>query len=333
MSFTWPWLLLDLLLLPAAVAAYRHLLRRRAERTKSLAAQGLVTAAAGGAARRGSRRRFVAPALFLAALALLLVGLTRPQATVAEPRREGTVVLAFDVSNSMKATDLAPTRLAAAKQAAHTFVQRQPSAVRIGVVAFSDNGLVTQAPTTDRNAVIAAVDRLTTAGSTSLSHGIQSSLTAIAGKPVTIDAPSEDGTPAPGGDIGYYSNSAVILLSDGEDTTTTDPEVAAQTAALAGVKIYPIGLGSPAGTTVKVDGYTLATTLNEPLLKQVASDTGGTYYAADDAASLTAIYSHIDLKWVAHPELIEVTGLFAGAAALLLLLGVGLSLAWYGRVI
>ncbi len=330
MTFDSPWLMLGLLLLPAAVAAYRHLLRRRAERAKSLAAQGLVAASAPA---RSGRRRFVAPALFLAALALLLVALARPQATVAEPRREGTVILAFDVSNSMTATDLAPTRLVAAQKAAHAFVDRQPSTVRIGVVAFSDNGLVTQQPTDNKADVLAAVDRLTAQGSTSLSHGIQSSLTAIAGKPVAINAPSEDGSPAPGSDIGYYSNAAVILLSDGEDTTTSDPEVAAQTAALAGVKIYPIGLGSPTGTTVKIDGYTLATTLNEPLLKQVASDTGGTYYAADDAASLTSIYSHIDLKWVAHPELIEVTGLFAAAAALLLLLGVGLSLHWYGRVI
>jgi Ca-activated chloride channel family protein len=330
MTFSSPWLLLGLLLLPAAVAAYRYLLRRRTERAKSLAAQGLV--AASGPAGSG-RARFAVPALFLAALTLLLVGLARPQATVAEPRREGTVVLAFDVSNSMTATDIAPTRLVAAQKAAHAFVDRQPSTVKIGVVAFSDTGLVTQQPTDNKADVLAAVDRLTAQGSTSLSHGIQSSLTAIAGKPVTINAPSEDGSPAPGNDIGYFSNAAVILLSDGEDTTTSDPLIAAQTAALAGVKVYPIGLGSPAGTTIKVDGYTLATTLDEPLLKQVASDTGGTYYAADDAASLTSIYSHIDLKWVAHPEFVEVTGLFAAAAALLILLGVGLSLYWVGRVI
>lgn len=332
MTFSAPWLLVLLLLLPAAVAAYRQLVQRRARRAERLAQQGLVSST-GPSGAAGGRRRLVAPALFLAALALLLLGLARPQATVAEPRREGTVVLAFDVSNSMAATDLAPTRLAAAQKAAHAFVERQPSTVRIGVVAFSDSGLVTQQPTDDKADVLAAVDRLTTQGSTSLSHGIQSSLTAIAGKPVTIDAPSEDGTPAAGSDIGYFSNAAVILLSDGEDTSSADPEVAAQTAALAGVKIYPIGLGSPTGTTVKIDGYTLATSLDEPLLRQVASDTGGTYYAADDAASLTAVYSHIDLLWVAHPELVQVTGLFAAAAALLIALGAGLSLLWFGRVI
>ena len=145
MSFAWPWMLVALLALPALVSGYRDLLARRAGRRAELASMGLVAPAA-----VAGRRRHVAPVLFLAALALLVVALARPQATVAEPRREGTIVLAFDTSPSMTADDFAPTRMDAAKKAARAFIQKQPAEIRIGVVAFGDTGLITQRPTTDR---------------------------------------------------------------------------------------------------------------------------------------------------------------------------------------
>lgn len=328
MTFDWPWMLVGLLAVPLLVAGYRRLLRSRDERRERLAAQGIVAPVA-----RGRRRRHVAPALLLAALTLLLVALARPQATVASPRREGTVVLAFDTSSSMAATDVSPTRMEAAKAAARTFVRRQPAQVRIGVVAFGEGGLVVQQPTTDRALVLAAVDRLSPQGGTSIGRGIQTSLSAIAGRVVEIDGSGGGGVEAAGGDIGYYGSAAVVMLSDGENTAGPDPLEVAAIASTAGVKVYPVGLGSAAGTVLQVDGFQLATKLDEPLLREVARTTDGRYYAAADGAALEQVYRTIDLAWTVRTEKIEVTALLAGLAALLLLVGAGLSFVWFGRVV
>ncbi len=338
MTFAWPWMLLTALALPVLVAWYRRALRRRTARRAELAALGLV---APGTTTSGRGRR-LAPVLFLTAFGLLFVALARPQATIAQPRQEGTVVLAFDVSASMAATDLTPTRLAAAKVAARAFVQRQPATVQVGVVAFGTNGLITQRPTSDKAAVLAAIDRLTPLGGTALNRGIQASLSAILGKPVQIDDPNASGSgsgsgpgsvEAQGQNLGYHGSAAVILLSDGEDTSNSDPLVAAQLASGAGVKVFPIGLGSPAGTVVQIDGFQVATTLDEAVLKQIAATTDGTYFAAADGAQLASVYASIHPTWTVRATRIEITALFAAAAALLLLAGAGLSLARTGRVI
>jgi Ca-activated chloride channel family protein len=328
MTFAWPWMLTALLTIPLLVWGYRRLVRRRTARREALAALGLVASPA----LASGRRRHVAPLLFGLALTLLLLALARPQATVAEARREGTVVLAFDVSNSMAATDLAPTRMEAAKAAARGFVEQQPTTIRVGVVVFGESGLVTQAPTTDRAAVLAAIDRLTPQGGTALGRGIQTSLGAITGRVVQLDADG-GGVEAQGQDLGYHGSAAVILLSDGENTTEPDPLGVAEIASTAGVRVYPIGLGSVAGTVLEIDGFQVATALDEPLLRQIASVTDGRYYSAEDEAALTAVYSSIDLAWKVEAKQMEVTALFAAAAALALLLGAGLSLAWFGRVI
>ena len=327
MTFAWPWMLLGLVALPLLVQGYRRLLDRRADRRRDLAALGLVAPAA-----ITGRRRHLAPALFLAALALLLVGLGRPQATVAEPRREGTVVLAFDTSGSMAATDLAPTRMKAAQRAARTFVGQQPASIRVGVVAFGESGLITAQPTLDRAKVLAAIDRLAPQGGTALGRGLQTSLSAIAGKTVQLNQ-DDGGVEAAGQALGYYGSAAVILLSDGENTDGPDPLAAAELASTAGVRVYPIGLGSPQGTVLKVGGFQVATALNEPILRRIADTTDGRYYAAADERALADVYDSIDLTWTVQARRIEVTGLLAGAAGLLLLLGAVLSVAWYGRVI
>jgi Ca-activated chloride channel family protein len=360
MTFVWPWMLLAALVaVPVLVVGYRRLVRRRGARSAELASLGLVAATA-GAGTGGGRRRHVAPALLLTALALLCGALARPQASVADARREGTVVLAFDSSRSMAATDLAPTRMAAAKAAAKAFVAKQPSTIRIGVVAFAESGLVTQRPTDDRAAVIAAIDRLSPQGGTSLARGIQTSLSAIVGKNVQLDgeAGAATGSGAPGSgtdgganggganggtngggveaqgpDLGYFGSAAVILLSDGENTSGPDPVDVAQIASTVGVKVYPIGLGSPGGSVLTIDGYQVATALDEPTLQEIASTTDGTYFAAADSESLTKVYTSIDLAWKITSRPTEVTALFAAAAALLLLVGAGLSTLWYGRVI
>jgi Ca-activated chloride channel family protein len=328
MTFTWPWMLLSIGAIPLLVLGYRRLLRRRAARRSELAALGLVTP---GTMSSG-RRRHVGPALFLAAVALLFLALARPEATIAQAHREGTVVLAFDVSGSMAATDLAPSRIGAAKSAARTFVNKQPATVRVGVVAFSGSGLVTQQPTADRARVLAAIDRLTPQGGTALARGLQTSLSAIVGKTVQLNAPDSSVEPK-GQDLGFHGSAAVILLSDGENTAETDPIDVAELASTAGVKIYPIGLGSPQGTVVEIDGFQVATALDEPLLRKIASTTDGRYFAAADEKALTKVYKSIDLAWTVRSEKVEITSLFAGAAAALLLLGAGLSLAWFGRAV
>lgn len=330
-SFAWPWLLTTLLAVPLLVVAYRRLLRRRTERRARLAELGLVV---GGATTISTgRRRHVAPMLFLLALTLLLIGLARPQASVAEPRREGTVVLAFDTSGSMAATDLEPSRMEAAKTAARTFVDRQPDQIRIGVVSFGDNGLITQQPTTDRAAVRAAIDRLTPGGGTAIGRGIQSALSAIVGKPVLLDEGGDGSVEPQGPDLGYSRSAAVVLLSDGENTADPEPGPLADLASTAGVRIYPIGLGTAAGTVLEVDGFQIATALDEAALQQIAEVTDGQYFTAADEQSLQQVYSSIDLRWTVVSTPIEVTALFAAAAGLLLLLGAGLSWRWYGRVI
>src|SRR3954471_18657447 len=200
-SLTWPWALLGLLVVPLLIAGYRRVLRVQETRRAALAADGLVMPAPRG------RWRHLGPALLIAALAVMVVSLTRPVASVAEPHREGTVVLAFDVSNSMAATDVKPSRLEAAKAAARPFVERQPTSVRIAVVAFGGTGLVTQRPTDDRGAVLAAGAPLPPSGDTSLSDGILGGLSAIVGRPVKVPIDTESGS-ATGTDsetpIGYH---------------------------------------------------------------------------------------------------------------------------------
>jgi Ca-activated chloride channel family protein len=200
------------------------------------------------------------------------------------------------------------------------------------VVAFGDSGLITQQATTDRATVLAAIDRLTPQGGTALGRGIQTSLSLIAGKTVQLN--DDNGSiEANGQDLGYHGSAAVILLSDGENTSGPDPLEVAQVASTAGVRVYPIGLGSPQGTVMEIDGFQVATALDEPLLRQIASTTDGEYFPAADQQALAKVYRSIDPLWTVHARWIEVTGLFAVAAALLLLSGVGLSFAWFGRVI
>jgi Ca-activated chloride channel family protein len=307
---------------------YRKLVRDRAVRRAQLAALGLVAPTV----VVSPWRRHLPPALLLVALTLLVVSLARPEATVPQPRREGTVILAFDVSASMEAKDIAPTRIDAAKAAARTFVQRQPSTVKVGVVAFSGSGLVTQEPTSDQATVLAAIDRLTPQGGTALASGLQTSLSAIVGRPVLVNQPTDPLEPR-GPDLGYHGSAAVILLTDGENTSGPDPLDVADIASGAGVRVYPIGLGKPEGTVLEIDGFQVATALDEPLLQEIASRTDGKYFTASDQQALAAVYDSIDLTWTVATEHIELTAVFAGVAALLLLAGVGLSFLWFGRAV
>jgi Ca-activated chloride channel homolog len=329
MSFLWPAMLVLLLGVPFVVAGYLSLMRRRAARTEALAAQGFVPNAS---ARRLRRARHIPAALFIGALVILLVAFARPEVSVGLPHREGTVILAFDISNSMLAEDLQPTRMDAAKAAAKEFVNAQPGSIKIGIVAFNNGALITQQPTTVRADTLAAIGRLEPTGATSLGQGLFTSLSAIAGHPLSLPPNATDDDIA-NVDIGYFGSAAIVLLSDGENTSGPDAVTVAELASTAGVHIYPIGIGSPQGTVVTIDGFSVATALDEQELTQIASVSNGKYYNAQDTQSLTQVYKNIDLRTVTDPKQTEVTALFAGISTLLLLVGGALSMLWFGRLI
>jgi Ca-activated chloride channel homolog len=334
MSFIWPTMLLSLLILPPLAALYWRAQRRRRGLIARYGSLGLVQGGTG----RFAWRRHLPPALFLVGLAILGTALARPQATVALPRAEGTVILAFDISGSMAADDLKPSRMEAAKAAAREFVHRQPPAAQIGVVAFSDSGLATLAPTIDREATLAAIDRLAPARGTSLANGILASLATIAAansgagnRYYTNLTPTAAPTPTPV-PKGTYTPAAIVLLTDGENTIPPNPLAAAQAAAARGVRVYTVGIGSAAGTPLKIEGFVVQTRLDEATLKGIADLTGGAYFNATDEAQLSKIYEGLGTGVVVRPERTEVTALFSGAGLLVLLLGGALSLLWFGRL-
>jgi Ca-activated chloride channel family protein len=329
MSLGSPWMLLTLALVPALILAYWWSLRLRAQRVKRLASEGLVPTAA---ARGARRRRHIPFALFTVALALVAFALARPTVDISLPEREGTVILAFDVSNSMRATDLAPTRIEAAKAAARAFVERQPKTIRIGVVAFGDSAVTVLKPSSVKEEVIAAINRLSVSGGTSLGQGLFTSLSAIAGKPLRINEAALD-SDAGAVNVGYFGSAAIVLLSDGENTARPDPLKLAEVASTAGVRVHAIGVGTKAGTVVDVDGFKVATALDADMLTRIANVTDGTYHQASDAAALTGVYKSIDLEFKRVKKPREVTALFAAAGLLLLAASSVISIAWFGRVI
>jgi Ca-activated chloride channel family protein len=332
MSFIWPAMLAGLMFVPLCVALYARRLRQRQQLAARYGSLGLVQAASGG---RLTWQRHLPAALFLAGLTILIVALARPEATVSLPRIEGTVLLAFDASGSMGANDIEPTRMEAAKTAARAFVERQPQSVLVGVVVFSDSGFAIQAPSAERDAILAAIDRLAPERGTSLGSGILAALNALeadsadAADPDPAAPPPPTPTPVP---PGTFSSAMIVLLTDGENNIPPDPLAVAQLAAERGVRIYTVGVGSPAGADLDIDGFVVHTQLDEPLLQMIAQVTGGAYYNAADEDDLQAIYSDIDPQLVIKPEKMEVTSLLAGASLLVWLVGGAFSLAWFGRL-
>ena len=337
MTLIWPPMLLLLLLIPAGMWLYREIGTRRRRRAGILG--GLATERA-GAGRPVPRRTLIPGALVVVGMAVLLVALARPQATVGLPVQKGTVVLAFDVSGSMAATDLQPTRMAAAKAAATDFVDRQPSGIAIGVVAFSDSGLSVQVPTTDQAEVLAAIDRLAPERGTSLAEGISAALTAIqvaesggATDYYTNRSPAPGPTPTPAPVApGSHASAVIVLLTDGENNENPDPIAAAQAAADAGVRIDTVGIGSEGGADLDLDGFTVHTQLDAALLQQIADMTTGSYYAADTADQLHAVYENLQPRLVISPQPIELTAALAGLGLLFLVVGAATSFVWLGRL-
>lgn len=332
MSFIWPALLSLLLLLPLFAVLYLRAQRRRRTLAERYGSLGLLQT---GGGKAPGVRRHIPPALFLAALALLIVALARPQAAVSLPRLEGTVILTFDVSGSMAADDLQPSRLDAAKLAAQEFVQRQPPTVQIGVVAFSEGGLSVQVPTSTKEDVLAAIERLAPQRGTSLGEGILAALNVIAADAAGADGPPTPvatADPATEAEPPQYPSAVIVLLSDGENNARPDPLEAAQLAAASGVRIFTVGIGSPEGAILQLEGFSVHTQLQEAELQQIAEISGGAYFNAAAADQLPAIYDQVATQLVIKPEQTEITALFVGAGLLLLLLGGLLSLFWFSRM-
>jgi Ca-activated chloride channel homolog len=334
MSFLLPQALLTLLLIPLGVLAWVGMGRHR--RNQAAAAGGLGFAA--GAPVRHRVRDRVPAALFLTGFIVLCIGLARPQAVLSLPHQEGTVILAFDVSASMAADDLTPTRMDAAKQTARDFIAKEPPGVVIGIVAFTDSGLSVQLPTADQEALDTAVDQLTPQRGTSLGLGIQAALQAIevaehgpANNYYSNRSPEPTEAPPPV-PAGSHGSAVIVLLTDGDNNEEPDPMAAAQLAADRGIRIDAVGIGSPAGTTVDLGGYRVFTQLNEDLLQQIASVTAGTYTDATSVADLQQVYSNLSEALVITPHPIEITAIFAGIALGLLALGAITAYAWLGRL-
>lgn len=324
-SFIWTWALLSLLALPLCVWIYLRLQRRR---SAGAAAIGSMAIARGGTASSVGWRRHLPPLILLAGVALLAVASARPQLTLPLPRLEGTVVLAMDVSASMAADDVEPSRMEAAKLAAKVLAERRPDSAMIGVVAFGEGGLIVQAPTDDAEALDATIGRLVPQSGTSLGRGMMTALNLAA--PGT----GPGSTQPPGGNEvaqGVFAPAIVVMLTDGENTEPPDPAEVAQLAIDRGVRVHTIGVGTPQGTAVEIDGFSLFTQLNEPALQEISLLTEGTYLRLDDLDDIPAVYDELGAEFVVRSREVEVTSLVGGISALLLLISGALSLFWFGR--
>ena len=266
--------------------------------------------------------------LSIAGIALLAVAVADPAASVPVPRSAGTVILAIDVSGSMAATDVAPSRLAAAQRVAQSFIRAQPGSVDIGVVAFEEGALLTAQPSADHTIAEAAVDRLRVAGGTSLGSAIIASLAAITHQNVVVK---------PGGtvpNIGYWPSATIVMFTDGQDEDDgVNLNTAAAVAEKAGVRVDTVGVGTTGGSTVEADGYRLFTALNPATLTLIAKTTGGKYYPASNASKLDDIASTIDLRLTVANRRVPLTAPLIALALALLAAGALLTIVRSGRVV
>jgi Ca-activated chloride channel family protein len=337
MTFLWPELLWLLLALPVLVAMYLYVLGRKKKFALRYASLEIVKEAMGSGA---GVRRHVPPALFLLALAVMILAIARPAATVTLPSQHETVILAMDVSGSMRATDVEPNRLVAAQNAAKAFVNEQPENVRIGVVAFAGTATVAQAPTRNREEIVAAIDRFQLQRATAIGSAILVSLatifpnTGIDVATFNYDASKKAGTStvAPVRP-GSYNSAVIILLTDGQRTTGPDSIQTARLAADRGVRIYTVGIGTTAGETIGFDGWSMHVRLDEETLKTIADVTRGEYFYAGNAVDLKKVYQTLNAKLVLESKKTEITALFAAAAAIIVVLSALLSLLWFNRIL
>ncbi len=319
MSFETPWALAGLLLVPLVAAAWIARERRRARVAERFASAPLL---AGLAPRPPRARRWLPLAVLLAALAAMVVGVARPEATLTRQQEEATVVLAVDVSRSMGATDVEPSRLVAARAAAATFVARLPERFRVAVVAIGSRAVVASPPTEDRELTQQALGLLRPSEGTALGDGVALALR------VAQDERTDDGEIPP---------TAILLVSDGaRDGGQLDPQDAATRAKRLGVPVHAILVGGPDGV-VEVElegGFTqrIQVPADPETLRMFTRTTGGELFTALDDEGLAKVYEELGSRLGERRERREVTDLFAGGAAALLLAGSALSVLWFRRV-
>lgn len=344
MSFVWPSMLWLLLALPLLVALYVWVLRRKRKTTVRLASIHIARLAAGPGP---GWRRHLPPALLLAALAALLLAVARPTAVLTLPLSERTIMLAMDVSGSMRAEDVKPNRLAASQEAAKAFVSSLPREVRVGVVAFAGTAAVVQAPTDSRDDVIKAIERFQLQRGTATGSGIILSLATlfpddgIEIQHVTGQKNFPDSRPIAKKETrpftpvapGSYHSAAVIMLTDGQRTTGPDPLDAAKMAAERGIRVYTVGIGTTSGEVIGFEGWSMRVRLDEETLKNISLLTHGEYFYAGTAEDLKKVYESLGSRMVVERKETEVTALFAALGALLAVAAAALSLWWFGRVV
>jgi Ca-activated chloride channel family protein len=334
MTFLAPQALLLLLLVPLFAVIYVWMQRRRRRYALRYASVALVRDAVG---KGPGIRRHIPPALFLLALAAMGLAVARPQAIVPVTEDLGTVVLAVDTSGSMQATDVSPNRMEATKDAVRRFVEAEPDGVQIGIVSFSDAGAVLQAPTKDRDDVLRTIDRLRPDRGTNIGGGLAAALDAIAAAADTTRAGLAV-TPSPTPVAGAAQSAeerppaSVVLVSDGESNTGPAPLDVAREAAAAGVRVYTVGIGTAQGVTLRVNGQTAFTRLDETTLRGMAELTGGRYLNAQDEAQLTEVYDELAREQQVAEREVEVTFAMAAGALLLSAVGGALSLLWFNRL-
>jgi Ca-activated chloride channel homolog len=346
MTFLWPEMLWLLLIVPLLVAGYFYLLRRKQESALRYASLSMVKEAIG--ARRF--RRHIPPLLFLLALIAMLVAVARPAAVVTLPSQHQTIILAMDVSGSMRAVDVQPNRISAAQAAAKAFVAEQPSNVRIGVVSFAATASVVQTPTQNRDDIIAAIDRFQLQRGTAIGSGIIVSLATIfpdagidvssliygryAPRGVPLDqAGKAEKPPFKPVPPGSYTSAAIILLTDGQRTTGPDSMEAARMAADRGVRIFTVGIGTIRGETIGYEGWSMRVRLDEDTLKAIADVTRGQYFYAGTATDLKKVYESLNARFLLEKKDMEISALFAAAAAITGLVSAALSLLWFNRIL
>lgn len=343
MIFLWPQLLFLLLLVPALIGLYIWAQRRRKKYAVRYASLSIIKEAIG---KGPGWRRHIPPALFLLALIFMLFALARPMAIVSLPAQEGTVVLAIDVSGSMFADDLKPNRMEAAKDAAKTFVSRQPQGIKIAVVSFSDNAFIVQAPTIDKDAAISAINRLQPQRGTAIGRGILTSLDALfegsdeglpsadfnstqGSRPTTGFAPTPRPTISP---KSMQSDAIIVLVTDGENNIAPAPLDVAPEATKLGIRVYTIGIGTAEGTILKVQGRSVRVRLDEQTLKRVAEATAADYFNASNESDLRKVYENLSTHLVIRTERTEITALFTALATVFAVAAGTLSVFWFNRL-
>lgn len=350
MRFLWPEMLWLLVLLPMAALAYVWMLRRRKRQALRFASLDLVRAAIG----RGQRwRRHLPPALVFVALALALFAASRPSAEFTLPSQQRTVILAMDVSRSMRVTDVEPNRISAAQAAAKAFVEELPRDMRVGVVSFAGTASVVQTPTDNRQDVLDAIDRFQLQMGTATGSGLILALSqlfpedgidlesAVFGKGGARGAPlpgrradqadSAKPKPEPRAPVpaGSYTNGAIVLLSDGRRTTGPDPLEAAMMAADRGVRVHTVGFGTKEGGALQFGEWAIYVRLDEEALKAVAAITLGQYFHAASGTELNKVYEAINTRFALERRDTEIAGILSALAVVLLTLGLWLSMRWF----